>query len=65
MKKIVIAAAAALFACAVQANSEKPAAPQNQAAPKQMTAEECRTAMEQCGKDEACKEKLKTENGCK
>lgn len=59
MKKVIIAAAAALFACAVQANEKAPAKP--------MTAEECKTAMAQCEKEKdvaACKEKLRTENGC-
>lgn len=64
MMKIAIAAAAALFACAVQAN-DKPAAPVNQTGNKMMTEDECKTAMAQCGADEKCKEKLKTENGCK
>lgn len=60
MKKIIIAVAAALFAFAVQAAND-PAAP----AAKQMSAEECKSAMDACGNDAQCKEKLKEQNGCK
>lgn len=66
MNKLVIAVVAAMFSFAVNASTaEKPAAaPQAAAAAKQMTVEECGKAMNEC-KDEACKDKLRTENGCK
>lgn len=63
MKTLVIAAIAAMFAFAVHASEKPAAANQQAAAAKQMTTEECTKAMAAC-KDEACKQELRTQNGC-
>jgi len=67
MKKLIVAAIAAMFACAVHA-ADKPAASSQEIAMKTtMSAEECNKAMEECKKtkdEKTCKEELKSK-GCK
>lgn len=62
MKKILLAAVAAVFACAVHANTDKAAA----VAPVKLnTPEECAKALAACNGDAECEKTIKANPSCK
>ncbi len=65
MKQVILAAIAATFVFASAVQAAAPADASNQQANAAMSTEDCAKAMADCKDDQACKDALVKDHGCK